>query len=254
MDTVVGVFTDRTAAERAVDLLLAYGVPRSRVTLLTPADAGRAGQAVPTTESEPPGIGRALGGVVGSAAGAATGIQAAALSSLFVPGVGPVLTLGILGAIVLGMAGAAVGDALDSALREGLPKDEVFVYEDALRKGRTVVVALVGDAKAADAARRMLAEGGAESLDAAREQWWLGLRDHEAAAYVAEGHDFAREEAEFRRGFEAALSFGREVPRYDLALPQLAERLVDIRDSEAFKRGYERGRQWILASRRDRAA
>src|SRR5262247_4007354 len=103
METVVGVFKDRTTAERAVEFLLTCGVPRGRVTLLTPADAGRAGQAVPTTESEPPGIGRALGGVVGSAAGAATGIQAAALSSLFVPGVGPVLTLGILGAIVLGV-------------------------------------------------------------------------------------------------------------------------------------------------------
>src|SRR5262245_42385015 len=230
MDTVVGVFTDRTAAERAVDLLLACGVPRSRVTLLTPADAGRAGQAIPTTESEPPGIGRALGGVVGGAAGAATGIQTAALSSLFVPGVGTVLTLGILAALVLGVPGAAAGGALDSAPREGRPKDEVLVYEEALRKGRSVVVALVADAKAADAARRILAEGGAESLDAAREQWWLGLRDHEAAAYATEGRDFEREEAEFRRGFEAALNLGREVPRYEEALSQLAQRLVDVRD------------------------
>ncbi|MGH7392504.1 MAG: hypothetical protein ACREM3_24060 [Candidatus Rokuibacteriota bacterium] len=254
MNTVVGVFGERTAAARAADLLFAQGVPRERVTLLTPGDAGRAVQSVPTTEAEPPGIGRALGGVVGGAAGAATGIQAGALTSLFVPGVGPVLALGILGALVLGVAGAAAGDALDNRLREGLPKDEVFVYEDALRRGRSVVVAIVEDAEAAEAARRVLADAGAESLDAAREQWWVGLREHETAAYAGAGRDFARDETEFRRGFEAALSFGREAPRYGEAAPELTARYPDLRDDDAFRRGYERGREWILAHRRDRAA
>jgi hypothetical protein len=254
MNTVVGVFREHAPAVRAAGLLHSRGVPRDRLTVLTPGDGERAVQGIPTTEAEPPGIGRTLGGVVGGAAGAATGIQAGASTSLFVPGVGPVVALGILGAIVLGVAGAAAGGALDATLREGLPKDEVFIYEDALRRGRSVVVAVVEDGRRADDARRALAEAGAESLDAARDAWWIGLREHEAAVYTAEGHDFAREEAQFRRGFQAALSFGREVPPHGEVTARLATYCPDVYDSDAFKRGYERGRQWIAAHRRDRAA
>jgi len=245
MITVVGVFRDRAAAARAAELLYERGVPRQRLTLLTPDDAGRAVRAVPTTESEPPGIGRTLGGVVGGAAGAATGIQAGALTSIFVPGVGPVLALGVLGALVLGVAGAATGEALDSALREGLPKDEVFVYEDALRRGRSIVVAVLEDPARADEARRGLADAGAESLDAARDEWWVGLRDHEAAAYTADGGDFGRDERAFRRGFEAAVRHG------GAARPPAGG---DVDDSEAFERGYRRGCEWLAARRLDRAA
>lgn len=254
MNTVVGVFRDHAAAVQAAGFLHSRGAPHDRLTVLAPGSGERAIHAIPTTEAEPPGIGRALGGVVGGATGAAAGIQAGALTSLFVPGVGPVVVLGILGAIVLGVAGAAAGGALDATLRKGLPKDEVFVYEDALRRGRSVVVAVVEDARRVDEARRALVEAGAESLDAAREAWWIGLRAHEAAAYTAEGRDFAREEAEFRRGFQAALSFGREVPPYGEAAARLATHCPDVYDSEAFKRGYERGRQWIVSHRRDRAA
>ena len=52
------------------------------------------------------------------------------------------LALGALGALLFGLGGAAVGAALDRNLREGLPKDELYVYEDALRRGKTVVIAL----------------------------------------------------------------------------------------------------------------
>ncbi|HSE93402.1 MAG TPA: hypothetical protein VLF19_08855 [Methylomirabilota bacterium] len=92
------------------------------------------------------------------------------------------------------------------------------------------------------------------SLDAAREQWWVGLREHERAAYTAEGRDFTRDETEFRRGFEAALSFGREVPGYGEVAAQLRARHPDPGDDDAFRRGYERGREWVLSHRRDRAA
>jgi hypothetical protein len=189
MESVVGVFALREDGERAVGDLLAAGVSRDRITLLTPHASDADVRSVPTTEAEPPGIGRALGAVAGAAAGAGGGMQAGALVSLFVPGVGPVLALGALGALLLGVGGAAIGAAIDHSLREGLPRDELYVYEDALRQGKTVVIGLPESPEHAVLARRLLASAGAESIDAAREQWWLGLRDAERAEYTKAGGD-----------------------------------------------------------------
>ena len=106
------------------------------------------------------------------------------------------------------MSGAAVGGALEHALANGLPKDELFVYEDALRRGKSIVVAMTSDAGEQEQAATALEASGAESVDAARKQWWIGLRDAEALEYRAEGFDFERDEETYRQGFEAALSAG----------------------------------------------
>lgn len=255
MNTVVGTFANWESAERAAAALELLGIPRDRLTILTPGDAGRTLSKVPTTESEPPGVGPALGGVIGGAAGAAGGIQAGVLTSILVPGVGPVVVLGLLGAALLGVTGAKVGQALDESLREGLPKDEIFVYEDALRQGRTVVIALVDDAQQVEAARQILTAAGAESLDAAREAWWIGLRDAEAAHYEARGGQFSRDEEEYRCGFEAALSLGRDGRSYGDVLGQLRAVYPDVCEGEAFRCGYARGQIYADRQRqRDRAA
>jgi hypothetical protein len=55
-------------------------------------------------------------------------------------------------------------------LPEGLPKDELFVHEDAPRQERAVVVVLTDDAAQRKAACRAMAQAGAETLDATRKQ------------------------------------------------------------------------------------
>jgi len=87
----------------------------------------------------------------------------------------------------------------------GLPADELFVYKDALRQGRSVLFVQARDDHEATLARETLAEAGAESIDAAREAWWIGLRSAEQEHYHALGGDFAQDEQAYRRGFEAAL-------------------------------------------------
>src|SRR5262245_41882858 len=120
MNAEAAIFATRTDAERAVAALQgSAGLPSRRITLLIPGD--RALNAVPTTEAEAPGVGRALGGVVGGATGAATGLEAGALLSIFVPGAGPVLALGVLGARLPGVAGAAGGGTLGQAPRDERP-------------------------------------------------------------------------------------------------------------------------------------
>src|SRR5581483_10966909 len=164
MNTVAGIFSAPDDAIRAVDDLRALGVPADRVTLLRPGASERELTAVPTTDAEPPGVGAALGGVVGAATGAGSGVGAAALIGAALPGVGPVLILGALGAALFGVGGAVVGGALDQALRDGLPHDELFVYEEALRQGHAVVIAVLPDAATVERAREALTRAGAESV------------------------------------------------------------------------------------------
>jgi hypothetical protein len=254
MESVVGVFALRADGERAVRDLLAAGFSPDRVTLLTPHASDAQVQSVPTTEAEPPGIGRAIGAVAGAAAGAGGGMQAAALLTLAVPGVGPVLALGALGAVLFGIGGAAVGAAIDRNLREGLPRDELYVYEDALRRGKTVVIGLAESAEQAERARGLLTSAGAESIDAAREQWWVGLRDAERAEYTQAGGDFVRDEAIYRRGFETACALGPHASPYTEVIGELRVRCPDVYEHESFRQGFARGRAYVRGGESRRAA
>jgi hypothetical protein len=112
------------------------------VNILAPGSHPDASTIV-TDEGERSGVGAAIGGVVGGAAGAAGGMQVmAALAAGFIPGVGPVIAAGLLGAALAGATGAVAGTAMEHAMANGLPKDEWSVYEDALRRGKTVLIAL----------------------------------------------------------------------------------------------------------------
>jgi hypothetical protein len=172
----------------------------------------------------------------------------AAAASLFVPGVGPVIALGLLGGALLGaggaVGGAAVGEALEEGMEEGLPRDEIFVYEDALRKGRTVVVVAAEDDDQVEAARQVMQQAGAESVDAAREDWWLGLRDAEASHYTAQGGDFKADEPNYRRGFESALRPETRGKSYEAALGFMQECYGDICLEKSFRYGYDRGQAY----------
>ena len=94
-----------------------------------------------------------------------------------------------------------------------------------------------------------LVERQGEVLDAARDRWWLGLREAEAHSYTAAGGDFARDEADYRLGFEAALAIGRGAA-YDETVSELRSRYPAACAREAFRRGYERGLRHA-ATRRD---
>ena len=98
--------------------------------------------------------------------------------------------------------GAAAGRGIENRLFTGLPEDEVYFYEDALRRGHAVVVAFTSDDEMQKEAEILLRDAGAESLDAARESWWIGLRSAELEHYESR-QDFHRDEPTYRRGFEA---------------------------------------------------
>jgi hypothetical protein len=144
-----------------------------------------------------------------------------------------------------------VAGKIEKATYEGIPEDEIFIYEDALRKGRSVVVALTDDVPSASIVRDVLKKCGAESIDAAREQWWTGLRSAEKSHYTANGGNFDNEEIFYRLGFEAALhartrcmEFDQVSSEMDAALEETQRRHPGANVEEPFTRGYQRGREY----------
>lgn len=249
METTVGIFQSLLTAEQAANKLKESGLDWDRINLLTPGDEERIAREVPTIDAEQTGTGKPLGGVVGAASGAGLG---AAATNLLIPGVGLVFSLGMVaGAVVGALVGASAGEKLDQSLSEGLPKDELFVYEDALRQGRTILIAITDDVSRSDLVRKILTQAGAESVDVAREKWWIGLRDAESEEYEAGGGSFLRDEAQFRRGFEAALRSEVRGLSYDEATEFLSTHHVGFYRREAFRQGFERGREYYKSHRRE---
>ncbi len=246
MQTVVGIFTSQTQAERAAERLCTLGIAREHVYFLTPRGVEVQLAQVPTTDTEQPGMGSAVGGVVGGAIGASGGMMGAVVLSALVPGFGALGALGLGVVSLLGLAGGAAagvtaGGAMEDAMTDGLPKDELFIYADALRQGRIVLIALTQDTEQTDAARTMLADEGAESLDAARNAWWLGIRDAEAAAYTADSQDFSNNEPLYRQGFEAGLHADIAGKPYEEVMTYLSTMYPDVYNRDAFRLGFERG-------------
>lgn len=172
METVAATFTTPEAARAALDALQSQYRDIQHVSLLMPGTPAREiEKRVPTEEGEPPGMGAAVGSVVGGAVGLAT-------ASLILPGVGPIIVAGMLAAGIVGAAGGgAIGDRVEEQLTQGIPRDELEAYKVALAHGRSVLIIGVESDEDAEAARQSLEAAGAESVDPAREDWLTGLKD-----------------------------------------------------------------------------
>src|ERR1700689_1239348 len=187
MEAVSGVFKTRVAAERAVHEAAKAGIPADRITLLTPGSVDhleKEMQSVPTDTAEQPGMGKAIGALLGGG----VGITGGSLLIALVPGVGPITALGLLG--------AAAGDA-------------------------------------------------------AREQWWIGLRSAEESHYSKSGNNFADDEKFYRLGFQAALHAKTRCMEFDQVSGEMNAALEEVQREnpgvdveEAFTRGYQRGRDY----------
>ena len=250
MEPCVGIFRSRADAERAVQRVKALGISGNRLGVLLPgAGEKQLQKEIRVTDAEPPGIGKALGATVGGAMGVAGGASTgAALASLLVPGVGPVIAGGLIGAALLGVGGAAtggvVGDTLEENLNQGLPRDELYLYEDALRMGRSVVIAFGENSAEAEKIHNIFRQAGAETVDAAAEAWWLGLRDAESEHYESVGGSFVTDEVSYRQGFAAALHPSRRGKSFDVRQSELRKHYGDVASQDAFRHGFERGQDY----------
>lgn len=259
MKTVAGVFPSSDVAARAANDLLHSGFSHDQINVLFPDTSKGQVQTVPSSSMEQPGIGSAIGGAVGAAVGIAGGLELGlAVTAALIPGVGPVMAAGILGAAILGTggfwAGAEIGAASDAHATEGVPVDEMFFYKDALRQGRSVLILLAHDDEQARGAREILEHAGAESIDAARHDWWLGVQNAEKEHYRAMGRNFEQDQETYRAGFEAALRQVCQGKTLDEAADCLKWWFPNTWDSEAFRHGFDRGREYMEAQEASRLA
>lgn len=133
--TLVGVFTDRTQAERAIADLQRAGFRNDQIGFIAP-DTGRTSTVTTDTGTTDAAAGAVTGAVGGGVLGGIIGAAAA----LLVPGIGPVLAGGVLAATLGGAAiGAAAGGILGALTGLGLPEEEARYYEGEFRSGRILV-------------------------------------------------------------------------------------------------------------------
>jgi hypothetical protein len=154
--TLVGVFDDRLAAERAVDELMQAGFDADQVGyVLRGSDAVQGGMITDAT-----GAKDAKGAVTGAVTGAAVGGLAAAAVTVLIPGVGPIVAAGAL-AMFFGYAaaGAAIGGIFGALTGLGISEDEARYYEKAFQEGKALVAVKPGP-RAADAAAIIRRNGG----------------------------------------------------------------------------------------------
>jgi hypothetical protein len=177
MKTIVGTFGSASAADRAAASLINAGLSPARIRRLTPESSEKEiHSAIPTTETEQAGMGRAVGGLVGGVVGAMLVLTFVAIANKGTGAFGGtsyLLTAAVAG--LFAVAGAFAGGALEDRLFRGLPKDEIYFYEEALRRGRSVVFVFAGN-KQEEMVRKTLGSAGAASLDAGDQSWKVGIQ------------------------------------------------------------------------------
>src|SRR5688500_16133319 len=122
--TYVGLFDDRTDAEKAAEQLRRKGLSDQDFGYAWRDERGKT-QKIGDTQAGEYGVkGAVTGGAVGGAAGAA-------MAAGLIPGVGPVLAGGILASAITGAAaGAAAGGIGGALIGMGIPDEEAKFYEE----------------------------------------------------------------------------------------------------------------------------
>jgi hypothetical protein len=208
MKTLVGIFDSHVEVEAALQDLRAKGFSQEHLVLMAPeTHAPMPAESGPKAES-PGACGANTGQVAGAITGFASGILGAAIVSLALPGVGSILAIGALalGGSFGAVAGGVVGNMVQETYAPTVPLEDIFIYEEALRQGARLLIIQPSDDVWARMARTILNTHGARFTDDAWRQWWQRLSGNEAAAYgTASVTSFAQIEAEYHRGFQAAL-------------------------------------------------
>jgi len=152
--------------------MLDKGIPPQSLIFLTSEQLPAQVEQVPTTDAEAHGMGKAIGAFVGGVVGA-SGLGSA-VASLVVPGVGTILAAGIGAASLLGLAGAVageeIGDRSEDAMDQGVPRDDVLLYRELLKRRRTLLIANLHADGMAETARTIMQQNGAENIDEARKE------------------------------------------------------------------------------------
>ena len=139
--TVVGVFEDKTHANKAITELHQAGFNQSQIGVVM-QHAGGAGN-VPATEHDSHAASGALtGALAGLGLGALAGLGVLAG---VIPVVGPAIAAGTLGVILSNAAaGAGIAGLVGALVGAGIPEHEAKFYQGELEAGRSIVTVNAG--------------------------------------------------------------------------------------------------------------
>lgn len=148
--TVIGVFTSRESAEKAVKELRTAGFDREISILAKDSEEpNRFNNGTAAT-------GAISGGVLGGIAGIMLGAGA-----LAIPGMGAVIAAGPIAGL---LSGAATGGIAGSLVDWGIPKDRGDFYEGEVKHGNIVAAVKTADTKV-DKASAILKHHGTQNLE-----------------------------------------------------------------------------------------
>src|ERR1700733_13836300 len=162
--TVVGVFADRTHADKAVTELHQAGFNQSQIGVVMQHAEGAGNN--PSTEHDSHAASGAL-------TGALTGLGLGALAGLgvlagVIPVVGPAIAAGTLGVVLSNAAaGAGIAGLVGALVGAGIPEHEAKYYQGELEAGRTIIT--VNAADRADEATSILRRCGGYDMSSRRE-------------------------------------------------------------------------------------
>ena len=218
MNISTRIFRTDDNYELAIRKLVLLGVPDREINVLMPDLHGESAR---TSESKDAwffvrGVGRVI----------ATGDRAKAL-------------LKSVAARREGNAGPA--EVTEPSVEGGLPLDDFFVFEDALRTHEKVVFVSAPERHQWEKIDAALDECGGKVVHQAREEWWTEFckREERAVATGDAPHDV--DDYVFRLGFEVALHPSRRGMTFEDAREGFRETHPEACDVESFRRGYTRG-------------
>jgi hypothetical protein len=153
--TVVGLFTDRDDASKAISDLREAGFTEKEIGIAMQDKKDLEDLSHQT--GAPAADGAAKGAVSGGVVGGIIGL----LGSLLIPGIGPIVAGGVLGSMLAGAGiGAATGGIIGALIGLGVSKEEAEHFDRGFREGGILVT--VGADERAMEARAILRDRGAD--------------------------------------------------------------------------------------------
>ena len=156
---VFGIYPSSSAAEQAVDRIMAAG-SNNDISVLLPDQQSSKEFAHEKNTKAPEGTttGVATGGAIGTTLGLLAGIGA-----LAIPGVGPFIAAGpIMGALAGLGVGGAVGGLIGALVGMGIPEYEAKRYEGRIKDGGVLLSVHCDSSEEVSRAKDLLQQPGAE--------------------------------------------------------------------------------------------
>ncbi len=133
----MSLYDDLTTANLLVRELVAYGTSRDHIILVSKKSANSDELSDVVAESE---MSVSEGAGLGALTGGTLGLLASSLAALTVPGVGPVLAAApLIGTLAGAVTGGVTGGTIASVMEDGLSEEEIALYREHIRLGRTLV-------------------------------------------------------------------------------------------------------------------